>query len=383
MEIKGKDRYRVTALESLNNETMVSLSVLYLPFIGSNALALYHVLSSEANRRSSECTVNRLCKLLDCTIRDISKSIKLLEQFKLMRTYINEQDGSCRFELLTPLTPNKFMKHEIFSRLYLKKVGNDEFEITRQLHVNQAATEGKELEITSSFDLSMFNDNWNMDDEYNFDRYKKETIPEVKPAFSTTRFLRGYSTLVMPTELRTKENLEIISQIASLYSIDEETMRIYVGDAIDIDTGKFDIEALKKRCLQSKKVSLVQGINQYDVPPVQFLYELQGRLPVSSADKKTLEYLQVDLKMPREVVNVLVEYTFNHNDRAIPRAYIEKIATSWAVKQIDTIEKAQNQLKPRIRKSISKVPDFTNKNRDVQTANISYDEVMTELFDKE
>ena len=383
MELKGKDRYRVTAFESLNNETMVSLAVLYLPFIGAKALALYHLLSAEANRRNSELTVNRLCKLMDCTIKDISRSVNLLEQFKLMRTYINEQDGSCRFELLTPMTPNKFMKHEIFSRLYLKRVGNEEFELTRQLHINQAGSEGSELEVTSSFDLSLFNDNWNIDDEYNFDRYKKDNIPEVKPAFSTTKFLRGYSTLVMPTELRTRENLEIISQIASLYSIDEETMRIYVGDAIDIDTGKFDIEALKRRCLQSKKVSLVQGINPYDVPPVQYLYELQGKLPVSSADKKTLEYLQVDLKLPREVVNVLVEYTFNHNDRTVPRNYIEKIATSWAVKQIDTIEKAQNQLKPRIRKSNAKIPDFFNKNKDVQESNISYDEVLNELFDKE
>ena len=112
MEIKGSNRYRVTQLLSLNNENLLALAVLYVPFIGTRGLSLYQMLAAEANRRSYEMTLDRICTLLDMNINELAESIKLLEQFKLLKTFYNRHDDSFRFELQPPLSVNKVLSHE-------------------------------------------------------------------------------------------------------------------------------------------------------------------------------------------------------------------------------------------------------------------------------
>ena len=383
MEIKGSNRYRVTQFLSLNNENMLSLAVLYLPFIGNNGLSLYHLLSAEANRRNYEMTIDRLCTLMDVTINDLAASLKLLEQFKLVKTFYNRKDDSLRFELQQPLSVSKFLQHDVFSRLYMKKVGKKQFDITCQLHLNEKFDDENDMEITSQFDLTLFNSKWNLNDELNFNKINREAYQDIKPDFDINAFLRGFSTVLMPSEFRTKEYLDLIAQMATVYSIDIPTMRVYVTDCINIDNGTFDIDALRSKCINSKKVSIVKGENSYDVPPVQFLYNLQNGLAVSSSDKKLLEYMQVELKLNREVINFLVEYVFNSNNKILSKNYMEKIATSWALKGIDTLEKAQNAVNIQPAKRYSKVPDFKNNNYEKTEESQSYDDLMNKLFNKE
>ena len=343
MEIKGSNRYRVTQLLSLNNENLLALAVLYVPFIGTRGLSLYQMLAAEANRRSYEMTLDRICTLLDMNINELAESIKLLEQFKLLKTFYNRHDDSFRFELQPPLSVNKFLSHEVFSRLYAKKVGNRQYEITK----------------TSRNDYQ-----------------------DIKPEFDINAFLRGFSMLQMPPEFRTSANLELIAQMATVYSIDIPTMRVIVTDCIDIDEGTFDIEKMRNKCISAKSVSTVTGTGNYDVPPVQFLYDLQGGIPVNAADKKILEYMQLELKLNREVINCLVEKVFSTN-KSLNRNYIEKIATSWALKGIDTLDKAKDALEIQPSRKYNKVPDFKSRDYESESSEQSYDEIMGRLFSKE
>ncbi len=383
MEIKGSYRYRVTQILSLNNENLLALAVLYAPFIGHTGLSLYHLFAAEANRRSYEMTIERLCILLDININEMAGALKLLEQFKLVKTFYNRTDDSLRFELQQPLSVSKFLSHDVFSRLYMKRVGKKQYDLTCQLHLNEKINDANDMEITSEFDLSLFNSKWNLSDELGFSKIRKDDYQDITPEFDINAFLRGFSNLQMPQEFRTKEYLDLIAQMATVYSIDIPTMRVYVTDCIDIEEGTFDIDALRNRCISSKKVSVVSGDNNYDVPPVQFLYNLQNGVAVSSADKKMLEYMQLDLKLNREVINCLIEYVFNNNNRTLSKNYVEKIATNWALKGINTLEKAQNAINIQPAKRYSKVPDFANKNNPAEETQQSYDELINKLFNKE
>ena len=382
MEIKGSNRYRVTQLLSLNSENLLALAVLYVPFIGTRGLSLFHLFAAEANRRSYEMTLDRLCGLLDININELAESIKLLEQFKLLKTFYNRGDDSLRFELQPPLSVNKFLSHEVFSRLYAKKVGSKQYEITKTLHLTEKLDDANDMEITSQFDLSLFNSKWNLSDELNFSKVNRNDYQDIRPDFDINAFLRGFSMLQMPQEFRTRANLELIAQMATVYSIDIPTMRVIVTDCIDIEEGTFDIEKMRNKCIASKNVSTVKGENGYDVPPVQFLYDLQGGIPVNAADKKTLEYMQLDLKLNREVINCLVEKVFSTN-KSISRNYIEKIATSWALKGIDTLEKAKDALEIQPGRKYTKVPDFTSRDYESENKEQSYDDIMSKLFGKE
>ncbi|MBQ1304242.1 MAG: hypothetical protein IIY51_05030, partial [Erysipelotrichaceae bacterium] len=212
MEIKGSNRYRVTQLLSLNNENLLALAVLYVPFIGTRGLSLYQMLAAEANRRSYEMTLDRICTLLDMNINELAESIKLLEQFKLLKTFYNRHDDSFRFELQPPLSVNKFLSHEVFSRLYAKKVGNRQYEITKTLHLTEKLQDENDLEVTSQFDISLFNSKWDMSDELNFSKVSRNDYQDIKPEFDINAFLRGFSMLQMPPEFRTRANLELIAQ---------------------------------------------------------------------------------------------------------------------------------------------------------------------------
>ena len=380
MDLKGANKYKANTNHSLNSDNITTLMVFYLPCISKSAISLYLLLSSEANKRSREMTIERLCLFLDIGIEKFSQSLTMLEQFKLVRTYYNQEEDTVRFDLQLPLSNEKFLEHEVFGRIYLKAVGKKQFELSRELYFNQIQVTGNDMEITSGFDFSMLNSRWSLDDETEYKKYTSSSYSNVKEDFDITAFLRGYSTLLMPTQFRTKENLQTIAKMATAYSIDIPTMRFYVTDAINIDTGEFDVDALRKMCVNSRKIGVNKNTDGYNVPVVQFLFTLQHGVPVSVSDKKSLEYLQLELNLPKEVINCLVEYVYN-KENSYNRNYIEKIATSWAINKIDTLEKAQSQLETMNRTGRRPTTTFTNQNEDVYPQQ-DYQQIMDTLFKK-
>ena len=73
----------------------------------------------------------------------------------------------------------------------------------------------------------------------------------------------------------------------------------------------------------------------------------QNGMPVSVPDKLLLEKVMVDYKLPNEVINVLIDYALRATDQKFNRSFVEKVASSWARLQIDTKEKAQEQIHSR------------------------------------
>ena len=84
--------------------------------------------------------------------------------------------------------------------------------------------------------------------------------------------------------------------------------------------------------------------NPYGLPPVRFLQRLQNGIEVSRGDKSLIEALLMDFKMKPEVVNVLIEYVLAMKNQQFPKAYVEKVASTWVRLHIDTMEKAKEQI---------------------------------------
>lgn len=70
------------------------------------------------------------------------------------------------------------------------------------------------------------------------------------------------------------------------------------------------------------------------------LQNLQHGVEVSRSDKYLIEALISDFKMKPEVVNVLIEYVLKMKNQQFPKAYVEKVASTWVRLEIDTSEKA-------------------------------------------
>ncbi|PTQ55919.1 MAG: Helicase loader DnaB [Candidatus Carbobacillus altaicus] len=74
--------------------------------------------------------------------------------------------------------------------------------------------------------------------------------------------------------------------------------------------------------------------------PIALLENYQGGAPVSAADRRLIQYLLKDVGLPEEVANVLIDYVLLVQDNTLPRAFVEKVATSWKRQGFQKAEEA-------------------------------------------
>lgn len=339
----GKDQFIVNTTGSFITNHQQILAALYMPLIGIEAVGIYNLLYAE-RKGSLNADIERLCILSGLDIESLKKHLILLEQFSLVERYY--KDGIYVFVVISPVNANDFFENDVYARLYLNKVGKKQFEITKAKYLYDEINFDSFKNLTNKkLDLSVLK-NWSEAEEMLYQSLKqpiyKEDAIEIK--FDYDRFIRslGDSVLLFPYSLRTKENMQTIGQLATLFSITPEKMKTLVAKSIDIEANTFDGEKLKKLCLNEKSVDVVEGSNEYDLSPVSFLYLKQG-VPVSNADKRLLEYLQIQLQMKPEVINVLIEHCLENTNQKLSRDYVEKVATTWIRQKVETLEDALKQ----------------------------------------
>lgn len=380
MIFKAKSKFKVIHPQSLHSDQQKALAELYLPLMGQQAYALYHLLNAEGYFVDETNTISRLMLILGTDINGINDSFKTLEQFKLIRTFYNKNTELLHFEIQFPLNGSDFLMQAAFGRFFIKKMGKRQYRQTSKLFQLKELS-ADDMEITSDFDLSVLKD-WDDENERSFEELKQKLYETTHIEFDINSFLSGYSTLAMPTKYRTKENLKMIAQMGTVYSIDIETMRKIVAQSIDYDEEVFDLEALRKRCLSVRSAGNESDLNNYDVTSVQYLYNLKGQYNVDAWEKKLLEELSMEFHLPRQVINYMLRYVYeNHNNR-ITSNLTKAVAKDWALHNILTVEQAEDYVKSLNAKSSSKMPDFTLKKKS-DTEKVSIDEIRSKIFREE
>ena len=107
-------------------------------------------------------------------------------------------------------------------------------------------------------------------------------------------------------------------------------------------------------------------------------------------DLKLVEDLLIDYKLKPGVVNVLIDYVLNVNDKKLNRGLIETIAGEWQRLGIETVEEAmttaEKEHKKRNKKVIKtevksiKTPDWFDKNIIKEKISDSEDNQLEELL---
>ena len=372
MELKGTDRFIVNRPTSLISDYHTSLAVLYLPLIGSTAHSLYYVLLAQ----KGDNDINYLCQTLDKDIDKVTKALISLEQYQLVRSFINKTTKVFRFELSSPLTCSDFLNHVVFGRMFLKSQGERLF-ASLSNRFSKEKNSGDDLELTSNFDLSLLK-GYDIADEDKFNRLKENLYEKTDIKFDINKFLRGLNTIAVPLSVRTDENLKLIAQMGTVYGVDEETMKRNVARSLDKETYQFDPEKLRDLCLISKKKDVLNQERTYDMPPVDFLYNLQSGVNVTSSDKKIIETLKTDYHLSDEVTNYLLEYVFENNNKRISWNYTEQIAKDWLIHKVNTLEDAKGYVNKGINKR-SSAPDFVlETNNNVESQNLQ--QLRAQLF---
>nr|WP_243734764.1 DnaD domain protein [Erysipelothrix anatis] len=107
--------------------------------------------------------------------------------------------------------------------------------------------------------------------------------------------------------------------------------------------------------------------NAYELDPISFIAYKQENDYVVDADKNLIKSLQSNFKFNDEVVNILIEYILDNNNKNLNKNYVEKIAATWKRKGIETAKQAQDEVsrpitkvqsQPKARVEIQS-PDYT------------------------
>ena len=342
MELKTGDVYRIECGSFLSDDLTVSLFSLYQPLIGRDAAALYMTLYSEGCRQKTQESHARLLAILNMSIDDLERARIRLEEYLLLRVYMQTQETRTSFVyvLNAPLSVSSFLAQKELMGLLAAALGSRQMEMT-VAKLQPAGLPGANYrEITRA--VSHARRSVSYDRSVDYSRPEKRyrfSDADTEINFDYERFLSQTSTLVFPAELRSRENMQLIGQLATVYGLSAERMRILVMRCININAMTFDAEKLKVLC-QKTQPDVTQAKDPYSLPPVSFLQARQNGAPVSVADRRILENLSLNMKFSGEVINIMIEYILRVSQNRLVKSFVDMVAGEWARDGVKTREQA-------------------------------------------
>lgn len=333
-----EDRLKLECIHRLHEEHIRSLHLLYGPLLGKEAVYLYEELYALAMLPQTIKNHLLIQKISGMSMDAIETARESLEQYLLLKTYFDGTKNAYIYVLKLPKTGADFLSHDVFGRIYMKKLGKQVYEYMRRNFAPVMEAKEDYQEITSSLRSLMVD--WQEEEESTFSSLKPKQ-EELHTNFRFDLFLNGLSTMILPASERTKETLSFIAQKADLYGIDEKEMQKLVGKSMDLKHNRLDRKKLigYMQRSQSDFVKVVE--DPYQLPPVRFLQNKQHGVRVSEADQRLInDTLSETYHLKPEVINVLIEYVLDRCHQTFRKAYVEKVAATWVRLGIDTKEKA-------------------------------------------
>lgn len=318
-------------------------TLLYYPLIDKNAFVLYHTLYSlSSNSQEEWIQVEQLYLFSLLKEKSFEEACQVLEEFSLLQTYYDAMEYTYILDLYPPKNANQFLLDNTLGRLAMNVLGSKKYEELSRFFAKPEEQKSKMINISKSFDSSRLQ-SWNEDQESLLTtiRPKEENQGVIKP-FDFETFLNGMHR-IFPPRLRSKQNLDLIANLANIYGIEAKEMKKYVQRSINPNTKEFSPQTLEY-LLHQAKPPISKTTDRYSMPPIQFLQSKQNG-PLARADEKLIQELCNKYEFPYDVVNILVEYVLEQTNQKFQRSYVEKVASAWSRLHIDTREKALSEIK--------------------------------------
>ena len=365
MTLRPKDVYRVEMTENLSEDAISSLVTLYLPLMGKDAVLLYFLLHSEGRLQHTQESHSRLFEILNLSADEVETARMHLEEYLLLRTYVQEGEtrNSYIYHLNAPLPSESFLSSHEFVSMYIHALGSRQADNTVAKFVSGSISTSGYKDITVS--VRRMPEERFHEASVSFQKVRPRytfSNEDVDINFDYDHFFATTSDVVFPNILRTRENLELIGKLATLYGLSADRMRILVGHAITLDPPVLDTEKLKNSAARAVP-DVTTAKDPYSLPPVSFLMAKQNGAMVSQADKRILEKLRMEMHFPNEVINIMIEYILKRSDNRLNSRFVDMIAGEWARDGVKTREDAMKETKKNtgVRKKRTDVlPEYYN-----------------------
>lgn len=370
------DGYRTTKMFDLSDEQYQALYQLYQPIIGIEALSLYMTLYHQIafHDRHSH---HYLMQLLNQSLTTIYDARTKIEAIGLLETYRFEDDQQTLydFHLKPPMTPVSFISDDVLSQMLYHQIGKQKFQSLKSKILERTAFTPSGEPVTHTFSDVFLHQPVDIEADDTAETAAINQHAKPKDWLSDTVVDFDWlsqnlqSRMLNEDVILSRENQRFINQMAVLYNLsnsevdkllqwsidsehrlDKEAFKEACLDAIDVQPSKQQViiqrERLKKSeardsnsaAPQSKKARFIEQMET--LSPKELIEDLSGEAEASKQDIKMIADIMEKQALPPGVMNVLIHYVMLKSDMKLSRAYMEKIASHWARKQIKTVAEA-------------------------------------------
>lgn len=397
-----EDFYEVHLGSMLSSYDREILTLLYQPFISSDALSLYFTLWSEQNRQDifELETHDRLIKTLGISVNDFVEARKKLEATGLIQTFIRKKDdiNYYIYLLFAPKTPKEFFKDILFKGLLTKAIGEKEtYRLMSYFASKEVNLEGyQEISATFPFVFSLEYDSNIFKNSGNSIRLRGRKIKSIDQGFDFAIFYKNlFDNHQILQSSFTKEDSKEISRLSLLFGLDELQMSEFVSQIYNFEDEKhLDHEKLYNLAVKANQFGIIRNTHesniQYpdenefgkyanlvsNIPPFEFLKLKQGYTNPAPSDVRLINQLSSEMNLEFGVINVLIDYVLRKYNNQLSKELVLKIAGSLKRSKIETAYDAISYFY-RSNKRNDKKPAKKYKK------NVSSHEVLDENFDVE
>lgn len=404
------DTYVVVNKTILHNEDRKIITSLYLPIIGTDAVMLYFTLWADLDNSeilSSEFSHQKLVSSLRITINELQTSFDKLEAIGLIKAFIKEGNvNNYIYEIFSPVSASEFLSHPILNIVLYSNVGKREYDnLVKAFKIPRLNTSNYK-DITKSFNdvfesTSMTSYDLSLEDIRKYNKLKLNINSNFDFNFLISSMPKNLDT----SKMFSKDIKELIINLSFIYDIDAIKMANIVKVSLN-DNGTINRESLRKNArnfYQFSNGGLLPTIIDNNQPeylrkpigdtsrrakmiytfetisPRELLINKNNGNEPTRRDLKLIEDLLVDYKLKPGVVNVLLDYAINVNNKKLTRGFVETIAGEWQRKGIETVEDAMNNCEKVHKKSSKrnykddninmKTPDWFDK--EINKSNVS------------
>lgn len=415
------DTYVVVNKTILHNEDRKIITSLYLPIIGTDAVMLYFTLWADLDNSeilSSEFSHQKLVSSLRITINELQTSFDKLEAIGLIKAFIKEGNvNNYIYEIFSPVSASEFLSHPILNIVLYSNVGKREYDnLVKAFKIPRLNTSNYK-DITKSFNdvfesTSMTSYDLSLEDIRKYNKLKLNINSNFDFNFLISSMPKNLDT----SKMFSKDIKELIINLSFIYDIDAIKMANIVKVSLN-DNGTINRESLRKNSrnfYQFSNGGLLPTIIDNNQPeylrkpigdtsrrakmiytfetisPRELLINKNNGNEPTRRDLKLIEDLLVNYKLKPGVVNVLLDYAINVNNKKLTRGFVETIAGEWQRKGIETVEDAMNNCEKVHKKSSKrnykddnvnmKTPDWFDKEIDKSNVSDGEENQLEELL---
>ena len=390
------DTYVVINKTILHDEDRKILTDLYLPIIGADAVMLSFCLWSSLDNSqivSKDFSHQKLVSSLRMTINEIYDNRSKLEAIGLIKTLVKEGEvNNYIYELYSPASATEFLSHPILNIVLYSNIGKIEYDNLVKAYKLPRFNTSNYNDITKSFNdvfesTGMTSYDLSLDDIRKYNKLKLN----INSNFDFNFLINSMPKNIDVNRVFTKEIKELIINLSFIYDIDAIHMSNIIKGCLN-ERGTINRELLRKSSRNyyqfdnggilptiidnsqpeylrkpvgdtSNRAKMIYTFET--ISPRELLIKKNNGSEPTRRDLKLLEDLLVDYKLKPGVVNVLIDYILNVNNKKLTRNYVETLAGEWQRLGIETVEEAMSTAEKEHKKRNKKV--IKNENINVKT----------------